>query len=149
MPAALPRRMNPKAEALKQRTFVFALAVIRFCRTLRDSWEGRELSDQLFRSGVRIGANYRAACRARSHADFVNKMGVVVEEADETVYWLEVVQASEICQAPALPALLTEAGQLCAIFTQSHITARANAVTARRPNSSDRSAIRGNVRNPG
>jgi four helix bundle protein len=124
---APPVSVNPQAEALKQRTFGFGLEVIRFCRTLRDTWEGRELSDQLFRSGTRIGANYRAACRARSHADFVHKMGLVVEEADEAVYWLELIEASQACPSPALPPLLAEAGQLCAIFTQSHITARANA----------------------
>ena len=121
-------RMNSKAEALKRRTFAFALDIIRFCRSLRETWEGRELSDQLFRCGTRVGANYRAACRARSHPDFVNKVGVVVEEADETVYWLELIAQSAICRAPALPRLLNEAGELCAIFTQSHITARANAV---------------------
>jgi four helix bundle protein len=119
--------MNVKAEALKQRTFAFAIAVITFCRVLRKSWEGHELSDQLFRCGTRVGANYRAACRARSHADFVNKLGVVVEEADEAVYWLELIQASGSCRAATLQPLLVEAGELCAIFTQSHITARSNA----------------------
>ena len=89
--------MNPRAEALKRRTFSFALGVIRFCRDLRGTWEGRELSDQLFRAGTRVGANYRSACRARSHADFVNKIGYVVEEADETVYWLEMIDAAAIC----------------------------------------------------
>src|SRR5690242_18317120 len=81
-PGAGPSRMNAQAEALKKRTFTFALAIIAFCRILRQTWEGRELSDQIFRCGTRVGANYRAACRARSHADFVNKIGVVVEEAD-------------------------------------------------------------------
>src|SRR5205085_2770123 len=122
--------MNVKAEELKRRTFAFALEMVRFCRTLRESWEGRELSDQVFRSGTRVGANYRAACRARSHADFVNKMAVVVEEADETVYWLELIQGSGIAPSVALASLLKEAGELCAIFTQSHITAKANAASA-------------------
>ena len=122
--------MNVKAEELKRRTFAFALEMVRFCRTLRESWEGRELSDQVFRSGTRVGANYRAACRARSHADFVNKMAVVVEEADETVYWLELIQRSGIAPSVALASLLKEAGELCAIFTQSHITAKANAASA-------------------
>ena len=117
-------RMNVQAEALKKRTFAFALAIIAFCRILRQTWEGRELSDQIFRCGTRVGANYRAACRARSHADFVNKMGVVVEEADEVAYWLELIRASGSCKATALEPLLVEAGELCAIFTQSHITAR-------------------------
>jgi four helix bundle protein len=114
--------MNIKAEVLKRRTFAFALEVVRFCRTLRETWEGRELSDQLFRSGTRVGANYRAACRARSHPDFVNKVGVVVEEADETVYWLEIIQASDICKTDTLAPLRVEAGELCAIFT--HLTSQ-------------------------
>ena len=118
--------MNPKAEALKKRSFDFGLSIIRFTRVLRRSWEGRELSDQLFRSGTRVGANYRAACRARSHADFVYKIGVVVEEADESVYWLELIQAAGICTDSRLAPLLTEAGELSAIFNQSQLTAKSN-----------------------
>jgi four helix bundle protein len=119
--------MNPKAEELKRRTFRFALAVIAFCRSLRETWEGRELSDQLFRAGTRVGANYRAACRGLSHADFVVKIGRVVEEADETCYWLEVIRTAEITSDPALERLLREAGELTAIFSQSQLTAKANA----------------------
>jgi len=122
--------MNPRAEALKRRTFSFALAVIRFCRILRRTWEGRELADQLFRSGTRIGANYRAACRGRSHPDFINKLGHVVEEADESVYWLELIHASSICDDPQLEALRREAGELSAIFNQSQITAKGNALSS-------------------
>ena len=123
--------MNPKAEVLKQRTFAFGLAVIRFTRILRETWEGRELSDQLFRAGTRVGANYRAACRARSHADFVNKIAFVVEEADESVYWLELIQAAKIVEDPGLQKLLVEANELSAIFNQSQLTAKANS-SARR-----------------
>src|SRR5262245_41777086 len=86
--------MNPKAEELKRRTFKFALAVISFCRSLRETWEGRELSDQLFRAGTRVGANDRAACRGLSHPDFVVKIGRVDEEADDTCYWLELIRAA-------------------------------------------------------
>ena len=129
--------MNPKAEALKGRTFAFALAVIRFCRVLRNTWEGRELSDQLFRAGTRVGANYRAACRARSHADFVNKIGIVVEEADESVYWLDLIHEAAICNAATLDGLRQEAAELSAIFNQSQMTARRNAPAqlARNPQS--------------
>jgi four helix bundle protein len=118
--------MNPKAEALKARTFEFGLATVRFCRLLRGTWEGRELSDQLFRVGTRVGANYRSACRARWHADFVNKIGHVVEEADEAIYWLELIAASGIVQDRSLAQLRTEAGELSAIFNQSQLTAKAN-----------------------
>jgi four helix bundle protein len=119
--------MNPKAEELKRRTFAFALRVITFCRTLRGNWEGRELSDQLFRAGTRVGANYRAACRGLSHPDFIVKIGHVVEEADETCYWLEVIRAAKVTSDAALEPLLQEAGELTAIFSQSQLTAKANA----------------------
>ena len=124
--------MNQLAEALKARTFKFALKVILFCRTLRETWEGRELSDQLFRSGTRVGANYRATTRARSDLDFINKLAFVVEEADETVYWLELIKAAGIVSGPQLDALLDESTQLSRIFNQSQLTAKHNAMAKRR-----------------
>ena len=124
---ALSSLMNPQAEALKRRTFAFGLRVVRFCRTIRTTWEGREFSDQLFRSGTRVGANYRSACRGRSHADFTSKLGFVVEEADECLYWLEMIEAADICRGTELDALLQEARELWAIFNQSQLTARQNA----------------------
>ena len=125
--------MNPRAEDLKRRTFAFAIRTVKFCRSLRETWEGREFSDQLFRSGTRIGANYRSACRGRSHADFVAKLGFVVEEADETVYWLELIAAADINPGDELTALTNEAHELSRIFNQSQLTAKANA-QARRAN---------------
>jgi four helix bundle protein len=119
--------VNPRAEELKRRTFRFALRIIGLCRTLRRTWEGRELSDQLFRAGTRIGANFRAACRARSHPDFVAKLGHVVEEADESVYWLELTAAAGIAATDDLRWLLDESNELSRIFNQSQLTARANA----------------------
>lgn len=80
-----------------------------------------------FRAGTRVGANYRAACRARSHADFISKLAHVVEEADETVYWLELIAASGICRDPSPRVLRIEAGELSAIFNQSQMTAKSNA----------------------
>ena len=124
--------MNPKAEALKKRTFQFALDVIAFCPVLRKSWEGRELSDQLFRSGTRVGANYHAACRARSHRDFVNKIGIVVEETDESVYWLKLISAANLAPERSVGDLLEEAQELWAIFNQSQLTAKTNAESRRR-----------------
>ena len=118
--------MNPKAEALKNRTFQFALKVVAFCRVLRGTWEGRELSDQLFRSGTRVGANYHSACRARSHRDFVNKIGIVVEEADESVYWLKLIHSAHLVPDQAVGPLLQEAHELWAIFNQSQLTAKSN-----------------------
>jgi four helix bundle protein len=118
--------MNPRAEALKKRTFDFALRIVYFCRELRETWEGREFADQIFRSGTRVGANYRTACRGRSHDDFVAKLGHVVEEADESVYWLELLAAAKASNDPKLPDLITEANELSAIFNQSQFTARMN-----------------------
>jgi four helix bundle protein len=119
--------MNPRAEELKRRTFAFGLRIVRFCRTLRGTWEGREFSDQLFRSGTRVGANYRSTCRARSHADFIAKIGFVVEEADESVYWLDMIAAADIATSPELTSLRGEACELSRIFNQSQLTAKANA----------------------
>ena len=131
--------MNVKALELQGRTFRFALDVIRFCRLLRSNWEGRELSDQLFRAGTRTGANYRSACRARSHPDFVVKIGHVVEESDESVYWLELIRAAAIVPTPTVDALLKEASELFRIFNQSQMTAKANAA-ARSPRTPRRGA---------
>jgi four helix bundle protein len=119
--------MNAQAEALKKRTFAFALQTIRFCRSLRTTWEGRELSDQLFRSGTRVGADYRSACRARSHPDFVYKIGIVVEETDESEYWLELIDAARVTSGPELTALSSEAAELGRIFKASQLTAKLNA----------------------
>jgi four helix bundle protein len=123
--------MNVQAEALKKRTFNFALRVVYFCRGLRKTREGGEFADQIFRAGIRIGANYRAACRGRSHDDFVAKLGHVVEEADESVYWLELITAAKTSNDPDLPSLLAEANELLAIFNQSQLTARMNQAVRR------------------
>ena len=77
--------------ALKSRTKQFALVVMRLCRTLPQSPEARIISRQLLRSATSVGANYRAVCRARSTADFTSKLGLVLEEADESLFWLELL----------------------------------------------------------
>jgi four helix bundle protein len=118
--------MNPQAEALKKRTFKFGLQVVYFCRDLRKTWEGDEFADQLFRLGTRVGANYRSACRGRSHDDFVAKLGHAVEEADECVYWLEMIAAAKTIDSARLQPLLAEASELWAILNQSQVTARTN-----------------------
>jgi four helix bundle protein len=93
-------------------------------RRLPRTTEAQVLGKQLLRSGTSVGANYRATGRARSKAEFVAKMGVVVEEADETVFWLECLIESEIVKAELLADLLSEANELVAIFAASHRTAR-------------------------
>jgi len=76
-------------EDMKKRTKEFAKRIINLCRKLPNSREGRLIGDQIFRSGTSIGSNYRAACRARTPAEFIAKLGIVEEEADETLFWLE------------------------------------------------------------
>lgn len=115
-----------RSEQLKLRTKRFALRVIRLFRALPKNEDARIIGRQLLRSGTSVGANYRAACRARSRREFVAKMGVVVEEADESVYWLELLAESGIVPARRLEELLEENNQLLAIFAASRQTAQSN-----------------------
>jgi four helix bundle protein len=106
-------------DAMKQRTKEFAKRVIRLCRKLPRNEEARLIRNQLFRSGTSVGANYRAACRARSKADFISKLGIVLEEADESLYWMEIIVETEIMKAELLALLMEETNQLVAIFVSS------------------------------
>ena len=110
-------------EDLRGRTKRFALRIIKLFRALPRSEEARILGKQVLRSGTSVAANYRALCRARSKAEFVAKMGVVIEEADETVFWLELLVESGIFPRPKLEDLITEANELTAIFVASRKTA--------------------------
>ena len=109
---------------LKDRTKQFALRIMRLCRSLPRREDARVIARQVLRSGTSVGANYRAACRARSKPEFVAKLGIVLEEADETVFWLELLQESEIVSSPKLASLLQEARELTAIFVASICTAK-------------------------
>jgi four helix bundle protein len=111
-------------EQLRHRTKQFALRIIRLFRHLPRSTEAQVLGKQLLRSGTSVGANYRAAGRSRSKAEFVSKIGIVVEEADETVFWIECLIESGIVKEELLKDLLVEANELLAIFAASHRTAR-------------------------
>lgn len=113
-----------KQEELRNRTKRFALRVIRLFRHLPKTTEAQVLGKQLLRSGTSIGANYRAAGRARSKAEFIAKMGVVVEEADEAVFWIECLVESQIVKPELLKDLLLEANELVRIFVASQRTAR-------------------------
>jgi four helix bundle protein len=86
--------------------------------------EALVIGKQLLRSGTSVGANYRAACRARSKAEFIAKVGIVLEEADETVFWLELLLESGIARSPQLEDLTQEANELTAIFVTSLRTAK-------------------------
>jgi len=109
---------------LKERTKQFALRVMRLYRALPRREEARVIGRQLLRSATSVGANYRAACRARSRAEFVAKLGIVLEEADETVYWLELLQESDIVSARKLEPLVQEARELTSIFVASICTTK-------------------------
>lgn len=109
---------------LKERTKQFALRVMRLFRALPRCEEARVIGRQLLRSGTSVGANYRAACRARSRAEFVAKLGIVLEEADETVFWLELLQESGIVTARKLGPLIQEASELTSIFVASICTSK-------------------------
>src|SRR5271154_3135550 len=116
--------MKRDSDALKLRTKAFALRVLRLYRSLPRTEEARILGTQLLRSSTSIGANYRAACRGRSRAEFVAKLGIVLEEADEVVYWLELLQEGKIFQAEKLRDLMQEANELVSIFVSSVRTAK-------------------------
>ena len=109
---------------MKNRTRQFALIVIRLCRTLPYSQEERIITRQLLRSATSVAANYRAVCRARSAADFISKLGIVLEEADETLFWLELLVDAGIPHPDRISAPLKEANELVAIFVASLRTAK-------------------------
>ena len=109
---------------LRERTKRFALRILKLCDALPKTDGARAISRQLLRSGTSVAANYRAAGRARSRAEFVAKMGVVVEEADETVFWLELLTDSGMISKARLDDLIAEANELLSIFVASQKTAR-------------------------
>ena len=113
---------------LKRRTKAFALRILKLVDALPKTTAGRALASQIVRSGTSVAANYRAACRAKSPADFIAKMGIVEEEADETLFWLELLEESELVNAVKLIAIKQEADELIAITVASIKTARRNRV---------------------
>jgi four helix bundle protein len=120
--------MNP--EELKARTRSFGLRIIHMVAALPRNPAAQVIGRQILRSGTSVGANYRAACRARSRADFAAKMAIVEEEVDETLYWLEMLTISGLLEAERFAALLKEANGLLAIASASRITARRRAAGA-------------------
>jgi len=109
---------------MKVRTKAFGLAVIKLTELLPRSRAAEVIAKQLLRSATSVGANYRSACRAKSPADFVAKLAIVEEEADEAHYWLEVLAESGIVAIGVLEALTKEADELTAIIVSSIKTAR-------------------------
>ena len=114
-----------KAEMM-QRTQTFALRVIRLVEALPAGATASVLGRQLLRCGTSVGANYRAACRGKSKADFVNKLKIVEEECDESVYWMELIVAAELLPAARVDSLKSEAGEILAITVAALRTSRIN-----------------------
>jgi four helix bundle protein len=114
-----------KAELLA-RTKGFALRVLKLVDRMPRTTAGRALAAQLVRSGTSIGANYRAACRGRSRAEFASKIGTVAEEADESLYWLELISEGGLLPESQLSFLMQEADELTAIFTAARRTSSRN-----------------------
>jgi four helix bundle protein len=118
------------ADSLRERTFQFATRIVLLAERLSQDWHAREVGRQLLKAGTSVAANYRAACRGRSRREFIAKLGVAVEEADETVFWLELIQVTGLHQESDLRALRMEAQELLAILARSHRTARENTRTS-------------------
>ena len=114
------------AEDLRQRSMRFAVRAVLFCRTLPDTWEARRIGGQLIGSATSVAMNYRSATRGRSRAEFIAKLGIVVEEADESVGWLELIGQVELARGAELTWLLGESKELLAIFGKSQKTAKDN-----------------------
>jgi four helix bundle protein len=111
-------------EELRNRTKRFAVRIVKLYNALPYRSAAQVLGKQLLRSGTAVAANYRAACRARSKAEWISKIGIVVEEADESVFWLEMLIDCEIVPEAKVSELLKEAHELSALFTASQRTAR-------------------------
>lgn len=106
-------------QELQQRTKQFALRVITLVKALPKIDVGRIIGNQLLRAGTAVGANYRAACRARSMIEFIAKLGIVIEEADECCFWLELIIESGVMKKALVERLLQEANELVAIMVAS------------------------------
>jgi len=113
-------------EQLKDRTKNFAIEVIKVVQSMPKDRTSEILAKQLVRAATSVGANYRSACRARSKADFISKISIVEEEADEVQYWMELVMSLNVLPDQQLARLYREASELTAIFTASRQTAKRN-----------------------
>ena len=114
------------ADELKKRTKQFALRILKLIDALPKSTQGRAIAGQLVRAGTSVGSNYRAACKGRSRAEFVAKLGIVEEEADESAFWLELIIEGSLLRPKLVQPLLDEANELTRIIAKSRVTARRN-----------------------
>lgn len=109
---------------LKERTKQFGLRIMKLVDALPNTTSGRAIGNQLIRSGTSVGANYRAACRGRSKAEFIAKLGIVIEEADECGFWLELIMEGNLLPNTQVQPLFKESDELTAIFTASVRTSK-------------------------
>lgn len=127
------RNKLDRATELQERAKTFAIGIICAFTAPPKSDEARVIGRQFLRSGTAVAANYRAACRARSKAEFISKMGVVVEEADETEFWLELLVEAKLVPAVSIAPLRNECEELLKIFSSSLATAKPIAKSLNRP----------------
>jgi four helix bundle protein len=118
--------MNDFAEELRTRTLRYALRIVRYCKKLPDNWVEREIGKQLLRAGMGVTGNYWSCCRGRSDKEFIAKLGVAVDEADESVLWLTLIVQAPIAEDLETKSLLGEGREIRAILSKSHKTAREN-----------------------
>jgi len=111
---------------LKKRTKIFALNIIKLVEFLPNTKTAHVISNQILRSATSVGANYRAVCRAKSDKDFINKLKICEEECDETIYWLELIEESDLLKNETTNKLIKEADELTSIFVASINTKKAN-----------------------
>lgn len=122
----IPMSTLDRATELRTRTKRYAIRIVRLYRSLPRSTDAQVLRKQLLRSGTSVAANYRAACRSRSKAEFISKMSVVLEEADESALWLELMSETNTLPSTCTQDLLKETNELAAIFGASIRTAKGN-----------------------
>jgi len=103
----------------KERLKIYAIAIIKLYRKIPKSGEGRVIGKQMLRSGTSVAANYRSACRGRSRKEFIAKLGIVIEEADETLFWLELVRDSNIYHGKEIDFLIRETDEILAIISKT------------------------------
>lgn len=113
-------------QTLQVRTKRFHIDIINFCKDFPKTAVGYEIAKQILRSAGSVGANYSAYARAKSKADFINKIQIIIEEADESLYWLEVIKEAELKVGVEINRLIKEANELTAIFTATNKTAKLN-----------------------
>jgi four helix bundle protein len=111
-------------EEMRNRTKIYANRIVKLCSALPGNWIAQTLGKQLLRSGTSVGANYRAVCRAKSNSDFINKLRIVEEECDESLFWMELLVDNNLVKASRLCGLMKESNEILAIIVSSAKTAR-------------------------